>query len=286
VPPRRIGALACAVAATASLIVACSSDSGGQEGIEGIAAASEALGRAGITCDLAPGGTAAELAAAQPDSVLEAGFCVVDRSTLHLVVLDGPASATLVAIDQQEQACAEPGDDVTLVRGYNWMASLRPPARGLGQTLATVLDGNVLVTACTGRGPVPTRRLPVGESAPLGTFDVRVTAVDPDAEERVLAIDPANEPATGAWVLVTFEATNVGDEPAVAYESLTPSVVGPDGSTTYEAGPCGRQLAPKEATAVGDTITLLACFDLPTTVVDAGAVRIVGGETALWRLAS
>jgi hypothetical protein len=271
------------------LLAACSS-SGGDEGLTDLDEASEALGSAGIGCAFTPSASAAELAEldaddeAAPGSLLEAGFCLVDRATVTLVVVDGPASATKVAIARQRDACEEPGDDVTLVRGYNWVASIRPAARGLGRTLATALDGTALETACAEERPIPVRRLPVGESAELGAFDVRVTEVNIDAKDEVAALVPSIGDPSYQWVLITYEATNVAGASAVPYELLTPSVLALDGDTAYAPGPCGRQASPKEPVEVGDTATLVDCFDLPDEVIEAGTVRIVGRDSAQWRL--
>lgn len=280
---RRLAALL-AGPALALLLASCSDDDG--RGVGGIDAASEMLVAEGIPCTLEEGGRAREIAGDQRDGLRDAGYCAIDGTTIQMVVFETAASASLATTDLQVAACEEAGDDVTIVRGYDWVAVLRPAARGLGDSVGQALDGAVAPTSCAERGDIPARRLPIGEPSELGSFEVALTEVDPDAEERVLALDPSNEPATRErWVLMSLDATNIGDEPLSPYEELTLAVVADAGEETYVPGPCGRQVSPKDRIEPGTTSRQVACFDLPRSALDGATLRVrVGGDEARWLL--
>lgn len=279
---RRI-ATVLAVPALVLLLASCSDDDG--RGVGGIDAASEMLRGDGIPCTLEEGGRAPEIAGEQRDELRDAGYCVIDGTTVQLAVFDTAAAASLATTDLQVAACEEAGDDVTIVRGYDWVAVLQPAKRGLGDSMGESLDGAVAPTACE-RGDIPARRLPIAEPAELGPLEVVLTEVDPDAEEEVVALDPSNEaPTLDRWVLMTIDATNIGEEPISPYEELTLAVVADAGGETYVPGPCGRQVSPKDRIEPGVTSRQVACFDLPRSALDGATLRVrVGGEEARWLL--
>lgn len=271
-------------AALVLLLASCSDDDG--RGVGGIDAGSEMLRGDGIPCTLEEGGRAPEIAGDQRDEVRDAGYCVLDGTTVQMVVFETAAAASLATTDLQVAACEEAGDDVTIVRGYDWVAVLRPASRGLGDSMGESLDGAVAPTACGERGDVPARRLPIAEPAEVGSFEVALVEVDPDAEEEVLALDPSNEPATrDRWVLMSIDATNIGDEPFSPYEDLALAVEVDGGGETYAPGPCGRQVSPKDRIEPGITSRQVACFDLPRSALDGATLRVrSGGDEARWLL--
>jgi hypothetical protein len=211
---------------------------------------------------------------------------VLDGTTVQMVVFDTPAATSLTTTDLQVAACEEAGDDVTIVRGYDWLAVLRPAARGLGDSMGQALDGAVVPATCAERGDVPARRLPIGEPTEVGDLEVALVEVDPDAEERVLAIDPTNEPPVRErWVLMALDVTNVGDEASSPYEDLTLAVEADLGGEVYAPGPCGRQVSPKDPIEPGATSRQVACFDLPRSALDGATLRVrSGGDEARWLL--
>ncbi len=119
--------------------------------------------------------------------------------------------------------------------------------------------------------------LPVGRSATVGMYEVRVTSVDLDATDEVLGVNEFNEdPTNGTYALVQIEATYTGAEEGTPSTDLSATLQGGDG-VQYEQYDCAA------VTPDGTDFTTLTeggstsfdlCWDYPSEAADGASMFI------------
>jgi hypothetical protein len=107
-----------------------------------------------------------------------------------------------------------------------------------------------------------------GDTATVGEFDLTITNIAPDATDAVLEADPANSPPERgrAYVMISFEATNLGDVANDPGIELNYMAVG-NGAVSYSSfgDECGT--LPDDEFSAGyleprQTASLSVCFNI------------------------
>ena len=137
----------------------------------------------------------------------------------------------------------------------------------------------------TTRGPRGTKSspLPLGASARVGDWDVKVTSFDPEASSDVRAAAPSNEgPRNGAYGLAELRVTYRGNGLERPGIGLTAVMVGGDGAQ-YPAFDC-EAVTPRPLEAVqelgrGERAVGDVCFDHPPAA-SPGSTVFVTAEAA------
>lgn len=117
----------------------------------------------------------------------------------------------------------------------------------------------------------------IGDTVAIGDWEVTVTEVEPNANERVAAANEFNEAPTGQYVLVQYDATYNGDERSddVLF-SLMWAFLGSDG-TVYEPAFAVDESDvdpwPTEARQ-GGSVTDQVTFDVPAEAIEGGLVEV------------
>ncbi|WCO65662.1 DUF2510 domain-containing protein [Iamia majanohamensis] len=130
--------------------------------------------------------------------------------------------------------------------------------------------------------------LPIGQTATIGDYEVRVTSVDLDATDEVLAANEFNDdPTNGTYALVEVEATYTGDEEGTPASDLTATLQGGDG-VQYEQFECSA-VTPGgvdfTTLTEGGSASFDLCWDYPSDAADGATMFVedfltVDGEDA------
>jgi uncharacterized lipoprotein NlpE involved in copper resistance len=128
----------------------------------------------------------------------------------------------------------------------------------------------------------------LGDTVRLGDeygWEITVTKVTKNADDTI-AQSEWNDAPSGQYVLVTYDATWVGDKRSSSPDmDLTWEFVGTDGvvyEESYQTTPADEEEWPTEARQ-GATVTAQALFDVPKKVVNGGLVSVdewVSGDYA------
>jgi len=122
----------------------------------------------------------------------------------------------------------------------------------------------------------------VGQYALVGDWSFIVTSVERVSDSTVMSWNEYNEPATGQYVLVTWEASYTGtDRTADAYGALSTTFFGADGTVYTEAGVLNEYDAAGASTTVqpGGTVQYANVFDLPVSAIAGGTVSVEDWNT-------
>lgn len=119
----------------------------------------------------------------------------------------------------------------------------------------------------------------LGDTVAVAGWDVKVTEVNINAAEPIKQANQFNDPAKGAYVLVTYEATYTGEErTADSFVDLTWTFTGTDNQvieTAYAVTPADNQEWPTVARS-GGTVRAQAVFDVPVKVIKGGLLTVEG----------
>jgi hypothetical protein len=120
------------------------------------------------------------------------------------------------------------------------VAQLMPPTPRPGVTPSPTKAAR----SSSGTGASMTSPIALGSTARVGDYQIRVVAVDYDAQAEVLAANRFNDPAPPGktMVMATLEFTYVGSEKGDVFWDLTYTIVGTDGlafSDTDSEARCG-----------------------------------------------
>ncbi len=156
----------------------------------------------------------------------------------------------------------------------------------LGAIAVALLAVLVLVVAGTASGglldplddgvDLPMVALRPGETGRVGDYEVTVDAIRM-SDDAHLAAD-GRQAADGTYVEAAVTATYVGPGVGVVEDDLLVSYAGSSDDWLYDAWGCAAltespvtELPPVE---LGDTVTFVACMDVPTDVLDQSAVVV------------
>ena len=122
--------------------------------------------------------------------------------------------------------------------------SLDPTATPLDESTATHTSGG------EDRGP----KTPIGETASVGSWSLKVTGVTPDATDDVLAENEFNDPPPegNQFFIATLEATYNGDESSTFWVDMSLKAVG-ESNVAYEAFEATCGIIPNDIDDAGET---------------------------------
>lgn len=142
-----------------------------------------------------------------------------------------------------------------------------------------------------GPAEIPATRLPLGEPATVGDYEVTVLAIDLDADEKIRGVVATNPAPVGRFVEITLMVRYSGEAVGRPADQLLASYVGADGAV-YDERTC---LAATEepvyalrSLVPGESGTYRACIDVPVAAVVGGnaLVEELSGTTpdaVLWQ---
>lgn len=179
--------------------------------------------------------------------------------TQGLAIADLESRVSALEINGELSEVSTPVDDAEPVETSDAIESQFPTASSSG-------DGTSL------SGP-----LGFGQSGIVGEYEIRVIAVNTDAESEVLAASSSNEPAQAGNIMVmtTLEMTYLGNETGDPFWDLTYQVVGDRGlgyKDTGDAASCGREpldLMDAPEMFPGGTTTVNVCWQVPLDEVNS-----------------
>lgn len=117
----------------------------------------------------------------------------------------------------------------------------------------------------------------LGEPAQVGDYTVTVTAVDTDATEQILDVDPSNEPPAGQYVRVDVAVVYTGSGEGNPYDELMLAYIGAD-ARLYDETTCNAWTAKPgsdlRALAPATAADYQVCMDVPVEALANGAVYV------------
>lgn len=145
-------------------------------------------------------------------------------------------------------------------------------------TLEDSVDGERAQTATEQEEVASAVLTPIGQSAPVGSnYEVTVSEVVLNANERLAAANMFNEPPVGQYVAVQLDVTYVGTEEGDPWLDLSPTFVGSD-ARQYSATACmattempSFDVPTLENSGSG---TYQECFDVPADAIDGGKIFV------------
>lgn len=121
----------------------------------------------------------------------------------------------------------------------------------------------------------------VGDTVPVGDWEVTITSVNHDAEDEIMAENQFNDPpAEGRqFVMVSLDATYVGDDSGLAWIDLQFSFVTGSGNTTGTSmddycGVTPGSLFDHGEQFPGATVSGNECFAVPADDIDGGMLIV------------
>ena len=138
------------------------------------------------------------------------------------------------------------------------------------------------VSENTGDGTSLAVPLPLGASAQVGDYDIRMVAVDNDAEAVMLAASSNNEPARSGerMIMATIEFTFDGAESGSPFWDLTYKAIGPrglgvtDNDDDFECGTEPNSLFSAPEMFPGSTYAADVCWQFPEEEADSLVIEI------------
>jgi len=123
----------------------------------------------------------------------------------------------------------------------------------------------------------PASPLTLGQSATIGSYDVRLVSVTANANEILASTNPFNEPPKGQYVLVRLAVRFDGRGEGDPWIDLDPTFRGTD-ARQYATFNCAA-VVPMAAVDVptlerGGRATYQDCFDVPPTAIKGGLVFV------------
>ncbi len=143
-----------------------------------------------------------------------------------------------------------------------------------------------MVVAPTGDGTALDAPLPVGMVASFDAWNLRIASVDPDAYKKLSELDDfVEDPEPGdVFVLVTYEATYLGEGAGTVESDFTFEAIGTKGTYNEYDDFCGYYANSFGTALAGGTLQQEVCFAVPAS--DAASLSLVvdswAGDTTVY----